>query len=268
MQRCDALRRSWLDRVGDRRRGRRACRRAATNITVSPCSRALLGRSASGAASMPELCIIAALPSATRTCRRPCRHALAGHGLEVVCLRRFRRPAPRRRSTIASASGCSLPRSSAGGEAQHLVLGRSQVPARRRSSVGLPSVRVPVLSTTSVSTRCEAFQRLGIAHQHAGLGAAAGRDHDGHRRRQPERAGAGDDEHGDRGDECIGERRRRAQKRPGDEGERPRSRSPRARNSRTPCRRATGSGRASAAPRRPWRRSARAWSRRRCDRRA
>jgi len=61
------------------------------------------------------------------------------------------------------------------------------------TSFGLPSVKVPVLSTTSVSTRSI---RSAPRHpdQDAGLRAAADADHDRHRV-QAKRARAGDDEH-------------------------------------------------------------------------
>ena len=55
-------------------------------------------------------------------------------------------------ATMACASGCSLRLLDAGGEAQHVLLVEA---VRRRSTAttfGLPSVSVPVLSITSVST--------------------------------------------------------------------------------------------------------------------
>ena len=64
------------------------------------------------------------------------------------------------------------------------------------------------------------LQRLGVPDQHAGLRAAADADHDRHRRGEAERAGTGDDEHGDGGDEPVGEARLRPEDRPGREGER------------------------------------------------
>ena len=91
------------------------------------------------------------------------------------------------------------------------------------------------------------LQRLGVADEDAGLGAAAGRDHDRDRRRQAERAGAGDDEHADRRDQRIGERRRRPDREPDDEGDAPRRRSPPARTRPRPGRRGPGSAPASAA---------------------
>ena len=66
--------------------------------------------------------------------------------------------------------------------------------------------------------RVDAFQnleRLGILDQHAGRGAAARADHDRHRRRQPERARAGDDQHGDGIDQRVSQARLRAEECPG-----------------------------------------------------
>ena len=96
--------------------------------------------------------------------------------------------------------------------------------------------------------RGEALERRGIAHQHAGLRAAPGRHHDRDRRGEPERAGAGDDQHAHRRHQRVGELRRRSRTQPGDEGDHRDQRSPPARNSPTPCRQAPGSARASAAP--------------------
>ncbi len=49
--------------------------------------------------------------------------------------------------------------------------------------------------------RFQTFERLGVLHEHAGLRAASRADHDRHRRREPERARARDDQHGDGADE-------------------------------------------------------------------
>ena len=54
-------------------------------------------------------------------------------------------------STIAAASGCSLPFSSAAASRRTSFSSKPGGRSRLRSSVGLPSVSVPVLSTTSVS---------------------------------------------------------------------------------------------------------------------
>ena len=54
--------------------------------------------------------------------------------------------------TTAAASGCSLPRSRLAASLQDLLLGPSPPPPARPARAGLPSVMVPVLSITSVST--------------------------------------------------------------------------------------------------------------------
>ena len=65
----------------------------------------------------------------------------------------------------------------------------------------------------------EALQRLGVPDEHAEAGGAADADHDRHRRRQAERARAGDDQHSDRRDQPEGESRLRPERRPDDEGD-------------------------------------------------
>ena len=65
----------------------------------------------------------------------------------------------------------------------------------------------------------EALQRRGIAHQHAGLRAAPGGDHDRDRRGKAERARAGDDQHGHGRHQRISELRRRSEYQPSEEGD-------------------------------------------------
>ena len=55
----------------------------------------------------------------------------------------------------------------AGGEAQELVLVEALGRATTVTSRGLPSVSVPVLSTTSVSTFSQGLERLRVLDQHA-----------------------------------------------------------------------------------------------------
>ena len=78
----------------------------------------------------------------------------------------------------------------------------------RRATRGRPSVRVPVLSTTRVSTRRERLERLGVfGRGRPAVGPAAHPDHDRHGGGEAERAGTGDDEHRDRRHEGVGEAR-------------------------------------------------------------
>ena len=89
---------------------------------------------------------------------------------------------------------------------------------RRRSiavSRGRPSVSVPVLSTTSVSTRASSSSASAFLISTPALRAAAGADHDGHRRRQTERAGAGDDQDRHGADQRVREARLRPEDGPG-----------------------------------------------------
>ena len=53
--------------------------------------------------------------------------------------------------------------------------------------------------------RCGALQCLAAAEEDAGFGAASAADHDGGRRRQAQRAGAGDNEHGDHIEDGCGQ---------------------------------------------------------------
>ena len=149
--------------------------------------------------------------------------------------------------TIASASGCSEPRSAAATRASSSS--SSGAPSARTMSVtrGLPSVSVPVLSSTTALHRAEPLERLGVAEQDAVLGALAGPDHDRGRRREAERAGAGDDQDRDRVEQGEVERRLRAEGEPDDERERGEAEHGRARSSRSRRRPGAGSG-----AREPW----------------
>ena len=84
---------------------------------------------------------------------------------------------------------------------------------------GTPRVMVPVLSRTIVVELVGGLQGLAALDQDAVLGAAAGADHDRGRSGQPQGAGAGDDQHGDEGDQAMvqpGLRRRQVE--PDDKG--------------------------------------------------
>ena len=124
------------------------------------------------------------------------------------------------------ASAGSMPRSRGGGHdrgGQRMLARRSRLAARRSTSLssnpaagttavtaGLPSVSVPVLSTTSVSTFSMRSSASAFLISTPASRAAPDADHDRHGRRQPERAGAGDDEHRHRRDQRVGEARLRA----------------------------------------------------------
>ena len=106
----------------------------------------------------------------------------------------------------------------AGRKAQDLGLGE----ARRRHDGGDRGLALGQRAGLVDDERVDllhVLQRLGVLDQHAGLGAAPDADHDRHRRGEPERTGAGDDQHRDGGDEAVGEARLRPPDRPGGEGE-------------------------------------------------
>ena len=138
-------------------------------------------------------------PRSRRSARAPCR-------------------APRRRGRSPRRAGA---RSRARGWRRGAAPRASSWPGAgsTAASSGLPRVSVPVLSTTSVSTAAKVSSASASRTSTPGLRAAPGGRHDRDRRREAERAGAGDDQHRDRRDQRVGERRRRAPDRPGDEGE-------------------------------------------------
>ena len=106
-----------------------------------------------------------------------------------------------------------------GGKAQHLILvepfGRLD-----RDHCGLALGERAGLVDDKRIDLLHALKRLGVLDQDTGLRAASDADHDRHRGGKAKRAGAGDDQHGDRRDQAIAHRRRRADQRPDDEGDR------------------------------------------------
>ena len=123
---------------------------AATNTMVWPSPRRASARSASGPSATPRSFMSARFPSATA---RPSTVPRTPFPVTPSNPETLARATPRTSlpCTIAAASGCSLPRSS-------VAARRSSVPSSNPAagstvtSLGLPSVSVPVLSTTSVST--------------------------------------------------------------------------------------------------------------------
>ena len=118
----------------------------------------------------------------------------------------------------AAASGCSLPCSRAAAKRSRVassVPGCAAIFDHPRAAFGQGAGLVDHQGGHPL----QPLQRLGAAHQHAGLGAAADADHDRHRRGEAERAGAGDDQHADGGDQPIGQARLRPDEEPGEEGD-------------------------------------------------
>ena len=149
----DRLRRRRLDRIGDADAARRACRRPRRTPPSAPSPRSAVGLVCEVVASRRP-----ARRSSARVAERDgpavdrARDALAGDRLEVSAVgereparlgagRRSRRPADARcRARALAARRSSSSSSDAAGRHD------------RRRRCGLPSVSVPVLSTTSVST--------------------------------------------------------------------------------------------------------------------
>ena len=114
-----------------------------------------------------------------------------------------RRQSPRSgaAAAMARAIGCSLPASSGAGQPQPSA---GSPACDTRPGVIRPVVTVPVLSSTTVSTRRVVSRISRALDEQAQLGTAAGADEQRGRRGQPERAGAGDDQDGDGGGERAG----------------------------------------------------------------
>ena len=121
-----------------------------TNMTVSPSSRRALALAVNAPASSPNSRIIAKLPSATAlpstTPLTPLPVTASKSRASSILTSRSSAPL-----TIASAKGCSDPRSS---DAARRKTSASSWPGCGSTSTsrGLPSVNVPVLSTIRVST--------------------------------------------------------------------------------------------------------------------
>ena len=116
-------------------------------------------------------------------------HPFAGDRSQSGQVRPRRVRRSRAAATMAAARGCSLALSSTAAAI------RIPLPSSRRSGTiavtrGLPSVNVPVLSTTSVSTLSSRSSASAERDQHADAGAPLPMaDHDRHRRRKAQRAG-------------------------------------------------------------------------------
>ena len=159
-----------------------------------------------------------ALPRDDARARRPCRRRPCRPASRSRSPATARACAPARRSTMASASGCSLARSTL---ASFCSTSSAVKPGAGSmcTTFGRPSVSVPVLSTTSVSTFSMRSSASASRMSTPCCAPLADADHDGHRRGQAQRTGTGDDEHGHRGDERVAERRARPPDQPGDEGQ-------------------------------------------------
>ena len=192
----------------------RAAPSQATATAVRPCrSAAAWTAASSGGSGWLHCCSSAARPTSTA-----CPSTMPLHA----------RAPPRWRSPSTAGSGADPIPGAAGDRRGDRVLGgvlERRRPAaaprpRRRPSAACtatsaicPVVTVPVLSSTTVSTRRVDSSTSGPLMRMPELGAAAGADQQRGGRGQPQRARAGDDQHGDGGGERRGRARRRCRAR-------------------------------------------------------
>ena len=144
--------------------------------------------------------------------------ALAGRASRSRSTGAVARPRSSAAATMATASGCSLARSRLAASRSSLVLGEARGRHDRGHSRLALGQRAGLVDDQRVDL-LHALQRLGVLDQHARLGAAPDADHDRHRRGEPERARAGDDQHRDGRDQAVGEARLGSPDRPGGEGQ-------------------------------------------------
>ena len=178
----------------------------ATNTTVCPCRRSASASAASVPGSMRWRSWSSGRCRARPSVRRRRRDALARDRLELSPPRAATPPLARapRRSRRERVLARLL---EAGRQPQQLVLVEGRQACGAMRSAGCPSVSVPVLSTTSVSTCSSRSSASAFLISTPARRAAARADHDRHRRRQPERARAGDDQHRDGVDQRVGQPR-------------------------------------------------------------
>ena len=130
-------------------------------------------------------------------------HALARRGIEGVDLGESQDCGPSPRARWPSPADARFPvRGLPQAAAIHLLA--TPPTALSATTLGLPSVSVPVLSTTSVSIFSNRSSASAFLISTPACSAAPDADHDRHRRREAERARAGDDQHRDRRDQAVG----------------------------------------------------------------
>ena len=143
--------RRLLDRVGDAEQARRPAVDDDEDDRLAVAAQGL-GSLAERAGSIPSSCSIAALPIDDRSALDAALHAPAGPRAE-----RLRggdgEPALAAAPATAAARGCSLDLLEPGGQAEQLRLRPGRATATIETTRGFPSVSVPVLSKTRVSTR-------------------------------------------------------------------------------------------------------------------
>ena len=207
-----------LDRIGDAEQARQPA------VDGDEHHRLALARAAprrarpTAAASTPSSSSSARVAERDRAARRPCPSTpLPGQRLERPSPSPSGTPRSARAATIAAASGCSLPRSRLAASRSSSASSASPAATtddeprlalgQRARSCRRPACR-PCASTSSASA---------FLISTPGRRAAAGRHHDRHRRRQAQRARAGDDQHRHRVDQRVRQPRLGPDSRPDDE---------------------------------------------------
>ena len=227
----DGLDRPRLERVGDgddaRRPGRRSRRRPGSCRRRRGHRRRGAGRPVDAEGRQE-----AGRP--TRTLRPPTDADTPPPAtLEEVRRRRRARAAASRRLAHDRVGERVLRAALGGGdEGEDLVLGGRAVGADDVGDAGLALGERAGLVEDHGLDRAEPLERLGVAEQHAVLGALSGADHDRGGRGETERARAGDDQDGDRVEQRQVERGLRAEGEPDDERQRGQAEHRRARSSR------------------------------------
>ncbi len=169
--------------------------------------------SATRRSQSPSRCISRSAPTRTVAAVHRRRHAEAGHRAEPRSHGRLFSPRCLGRAHDRLGNRVFRLRLDGGHDAQHLGLvqapappeiGHLRPPGGQRA--GLVEGHDPRLA--------QHLQRIALAKQHAHFGRPPGADHDRGRRRQPHRAGAGDDQHRHPGDQRKAKRRIRAEDQP------------------------------------------------------
>ena len=182
------------------------------------------------------------------------RDALAGDRLRSRVDRRpasVPRAALQRRSRRRADARCPARAPRPGGAASSSVHCRSASTIADRRFAAVPRSACRSCRPRCVSTFSSRSSASALLDEHAFRRAAAGADHDRHRRREPERARARDDQHGDAADQRVREPRLGPDRAPAGERDDRDARRPPARTTRRSDRRAAEPARACAALRRP-----------------
>ena len=219
MQRFNRLARGRLHGIGHAdESGRGLSASIAANITVWPAWRSSSARLRNSARVNSKLFEVAQISDRDRAAINNSCNAFAGDRLELlhgrqgdVVARARRQQSPRPADARSRSRGS---RQGAKASSRRYCPGGATVTRR-----GLPSVSVPVLSTTSVVICSRTSSASAFLNSTPASAPAARADHDRHRRRQPERAWARDDQHRDRIHERIRQSRLRAKQRPRNEGD-------------------------------------------------